>query len=915
MKKIVTLAMLFLTTLSASAQEETTYRKSWDFTKWSATTVANLKAEAAKSEIEHVDGDAKTKLVDDHGALWSDHEKAVGKDNTSYANSKDGKCFWSTDNNSEGGDAMTANGEVIAELQGLYFTASYAKARSLAIGVDYNSSGNYHGASYLWFGNSKRDIAIIRGVPAGTTIKMGVESHKVAEARGVELYLVKDVNTLAHGTKLKAPDGNEVAVPTTYQDLEWLLPAEDALSDADKGMANEDGTYNVLIYNTNGCHVYYITVGDGDAPAVEEAKKVAYIHNNTAVDEEYAYTFLSGDPRFDVTAISETTKPTLESLKDFEAVVVSSSATDASAVKPLIAFIPVINLNAKFYDAWGYGKVIEGATETQLTIVDDKNAIFEGLDPVLDYSAAVPVVELATYFADDDVLAKAGDNVAVHTHNPGRNAYYYIPEPATESAAAEAVYMTLIPQTVLAAAKTKRDVAAVGTPDITFKQEDGFSTVTITAANSKAIYYTLDGTDPTTTSTLYTEPFEVTENKTVKAFATGDGFTDSEIGSKEVTIATKLAKPTITVAREAGKSTVTIAAADGAKVYFNFTGSDAVASSQEYTEPVELTEPTAITAIAEAEGFLTSDKATEFVGVNGIDKNNLRWDILTHMDANADDWSTIGSEESRSSKVNYIFGKKAQSMYTDEIESTETLKDSQGNDSIVNHYKMVEPTVVMNIAGDWKVTSRGQVLTWENPTPGTNVGAAGSNCPEFAIDHMPVNGVDGVTKNMLNFKGKVSGEPYNATIQTAKKYRGPFDIVVYFNNGSAGSYPKVNVEISTDEQNWTKVDTLATKDVRLMKRNKLSYEGSDEVYVRLAHVGGNSAGQVFDIYLMNNGEESAKYDEKAMEDQYSGISETRLQPVKNVGVYNLRGVRMRGMQRGLNIVVGADGSVRKVMVK
>ena len=100
-----------------------------------------------------------------------------------------------------------------------------------------------------------------------------------------------------------------------------------------------------------------------------------------------------------------------------------------------------------------------------------------------------------------------------------------------------------------------------------------------------------------------------------------------------------------------------------------------------------------------------------------------------------------------------------------------------------------------------------------------------------------------------------------------------------------------------------------------MKRNKLSYEGSDEVYVRLAHVGGNSAGQVFDIYLMNNGEESAKYDEKAMEDQYSGISETRLQPVKNVGVYNLRGVRMRGMQRGLNIVVGADGSVRKVMVK
>lgn len=910
MKKIVTLAMLFLTTLSASAQEETTYRKSWDFTKWSATTVANLKAEAAKSEIEHVDGDAKTKLVDDHGALWSDHEKAAGKNNTSYANSKDGKCFWSTANNTEGGDAMTANGEVIAELQGLYFTASYAKARSLAIGVDYNSSGDYHGASYLWFGNSKKDIAIIRGVPAGTTIKMGVESHKVAESRGVELYLVKDVNTLAHGTKLKAPTGDEVALPTTYQDLEWLLPAEDALTDADKAMANEDGTYNVLIYNTNGCHVYYITVGEGDQPAVEEAKKVAYLYSGST-DTDMDYMMLSGDPRFDFTTIDVATKPTLETLKDYQAVVVATSVTDAAVVKPLIAFIPVVNLNPNLYEGWGYGKTVVGAAETQMTIVDAKNAIFEGIEGGILYETAIPVVELANYFADDDVLATAGDNVAIHTHNPGRNAYYYIPVDGMT----EAVYSNLLPQAVLAAAKTKRDLAAVGTPNITFTQEDGKSIVTITAANSKAIYYTLDGTDPTTTSTLYTEPFEVTENKTVKAFATGDGFTDSEIGSKEVTIATKLAKPTITVAREAGKSTVTIAAADGAKVYFNFTGSDAVASSQEYTEPVELTEPTAITAIAEAEGFLTSDKATEFVGVNGIDKNNLRWDILTHMDANADDWSTIGSEESRSSKVNYIFGKKAQSMYTDEIESTETLKDSQGNDSIVNHYKMVEPTVVLNVTGDWKVTSRGQVLTWENPAPGTNVGAAGSNCPEFAIDHMPVNGVDGVTKNMLNFKGKVSGEPYNATIQTAKKYRGPFDIIVFFNNGSAGNYPKVNVEISTDEQNWTLVDTLATKDVRLMKRSKLSYEGSDEVYVRLAHVGGNSAGQVFDIYLMNNGEESAKYDEKALEEQFSGISETRLQPVKNVGVYNLRGVRMRGMQRGLNIVVGADGSVRKVMVK
>ena len=257
MKRLQSLMLLLLVTATAVQAES----KRWDFTQWSATTIANLKAEAAKSEVKDL-GDGKTQLVDDHGALWSDHEKGVGKDCTSYGNSKDGKCFWATSNNNEGGDALKANGEIIPEIAGLYFNKSYTANRSLAIAVDYNISGDYHGASYLWFGAKEKDICVIRSVRPGATIKMGVESHKIAEARGVELYLVKDATILTHGTQLKSPDGTDVAVPTTYQDLEWQMPNEDALTEADKEMANGDGTYNVLIYNTNGCHIYYIEVSD-----------------------------------------------------------------------------------------------------------------------------------------------------------------------------------------------------------------------------------------------------------------------------------------------------------------------------------------------------------------------------------------------------------------------------------------------------------------------------------------------------------------------------------------------------------------------------------------------------------------------------------------------------------------------------
>lgn len=907
MKKLFTLAMLLVLVLTVNAQE--TYRKSWDFTKWSATTVANLKAEAAKTSVAS-DG----KSVTDNDALWSDCEKTSNC--TTYPISQD-NCYWQT-GNSSGGIVLTANGENIAETEGLTFTNG--SARNLAIAINYGDCssisgagfGPYHGGSYLWLGGSKKDYFVIPGVTPGTTIKMGVESHKLTDARGVELYIVASPKALTKGTKLNDPDGNAVAAPTEFTEQTWLLPEDIPATDLEK--VNEDGTYNILVYNTNGCHIYYITVGDGDSPVVEDAKKVAYLTGASfSADDDIAYIMLDGNDKFDVTTVAISAEVTRDSLANFDAVVIAPTvgAAEAAIIKPYIAFLPIVNLSSAIYEPLGLGKAVSTET-TDLTIKDASNAIFEGMEAI-SYDGFIDAVELGDYFAKDDTLALAGEAVAIHAHNAGRNAYYYIPG----TNLSEDVYLNLIPQTVLAVAKTKRAITAVGKPSITFKQEDGQSIVTIAAANSKAIYYTLDGTDPTTASTLYTEPFTLTEATTVKAFAIGDGYLDSEIATNEVTIAVKAAKPTIAIAREAGKSTVTLNAAEGIDIYFNFTQSETQAEAQKYDAPIEMMEPSYITFFAVGENLLQSDATTEFVGIDGIDKTNIRWDILAHMDANKDDWSTVGSEESRSSKVNYFFGKNAQSMYTDEIESQEPVRDSLGNiiksqldpemDSILTVYKKVEQIVVPNVSNTWKVTSYGQVMTWENPVPGKNVGVAGSNCPELAADHMPVNGTDGVTNYMLNFKGKKSGEPYNATIQTVEAYQGPFDIVVYFNNGSAGSYPKVDVEYSLDEKEWVKIDTLETRDVRLMKRNKLSYEGTDKVFIRLAHKGGNSAGQVFDIYLLNNGELSQNYNEEE-----TGIQTVQPEgPVVRTEFFTLGGSRMNNAGRGIQIIrtTYANGTV------
>ena len=80
---------------------------------------------------------------------------------------------------------------------------------------------------------------------------------------------------------------------------------------------------------------------------------------------------------------------------------------------------------------------------------------------------------------------------------------------------------------------------AVATP--TFSPAEGTyneaQTVTIACETDGAtIYYTLDGTDPTSNSTVYSDAITISETTTVKAIATKEGMNDSEIATATYTI-------------------------------------------------------------------------------------------------------------------------------------------------------------------------------------------------------------------------------------------------------------------------------------------------------------------------------------------------------------------------------------------
>ena len=80
------------------------------------------------------------------------------------------------------------------------------------------------------------------------------------------------------------------------------------------------------------------------------------------------------------------------------------------------------------------------------------------------------------------------------------------------------------------------------TPVITFDNTN--HKVTISGVDGANFYYTLNNSDPSSGSTKYEEPFEVTGNTTIKAIAAKSGYVNSEIASVRLVL-----NPTITLAQ------------------------------------------------------------------------------------------------------------------------------------------------------------------------------------------------------------------------------------------------------------------------------------------------------------------------------------------------------------------------------
>lgn len=149
----------------------------------------------------------------------------------------------------------------------------------------------------------------------------------------------------------------------------------------------------------------------------------------------------------------------------------------------------------------------------------------------------------------------------------------------------------------------------VATPTI---QNNGSNAISITSTTEGAtIYYTTDGTTPTTASTLYTVP--LTENVsgvTIKAIAVKEGLINSTVGSGSVTL--KCAKPIIS--KNGDNATISCAfPVSGVTIYYTINGGDPTTSSDVYSIPIQVSLGDVIKAIATADGYDNSDVATKTI--------------------------------------------------------------------------------------------------------------------------------------------------------------------------------------------------------------------------------------------------------------------------------------------------------------
>jgi hypothetical protein len=146
-------------------------------------------------------------------------------------------------------------------------------------------------------------------------------------------------------------------------------------------------------------------------------------------------------------------------------------------------------------------------------------------------------------------------------------------------------------------------------------------TVTISDSTSGAsIYYTTNGSTPTTSSSLYSSPVSVSANETLEALATKSGETNSSVASAVYVINGTVATPTFSPAAGSYGPAQTVTISDttaGSTIYYTTNGSTPTTASSLYGGAITVSVTETVKALAVESGYNNSAVASAAYTING----------------------------------------------------------------------------------------------------------------------------------------------------------------------------------------------------------------------------------------------------------------------------------------------------------
>ena len=478
--------------------------------------------------------------------------------------------------------------------------------------------------------------------------------------------------------------------------------------------------------------------------------------------------------------------------------------------------------------------------------------------------------------------------------------------------------------------------------------------VTITCDTENAsIYYTTDGTVPTSTSTAYNPANKptITAATTIKAIAVKDGLTDSEVASASYTIAAPCATPTFSV--EEGEvekgTTVTISTTtDDATIYYTIDGSTPTTSSSAYSSPIAINSNMTIKAIAIKDGMANSEMASatytlinyttlpfnwaggtssELAALTGVTTNGLGSDYAAGNAPYRVKMDGVGDYiqiKTNAQPIKVLIGiKMLGGATTSKIKVQESADGSVFND-------VEELTIsgsqndVLNLktSNSFATTTRYVKIIKSVHANGGNIGVGPIYI--FSKNEVPLTITTAkyatfVTDQKVNFAGtgitaytaKVNGN--SVTLTSIEKVPSNTPVVVYKDVAATTTFavPVTTADIAAVSEN----DLCVSDGTNAVGDNVYVLGNTNGIgFYKWTSNNSLSAGKVYlNVPAMNAPAESRDYLTFAFEDQATGVGASLMNSEKckvNSAVFDLQGRRVVNPTKGLYIVNG-----KKVIVK